>query len=100
MGKFVNLVGSLIFTMSVFAIIIVIFGYRQHPFFDTYLQIAISSLVTGLLIAVFGRMSEDLESIRVASDEQTKLLKQMLNERERAQTSPATDAGASSVTVN
>ncbi|GAC1042252.1 hypothetical protein [Rhizobium sp. No.120] len=78
MGNYVQRVGDLIFTISVFALIAVILGYQGHPFFGSYLMMAISSLITGLLIAVFGRMSSELTMIRSTSEEQTKLLQQLL----------------------
>lgn len=79
MGNYVQRIGDLIFTLSVFALIVVILGYQQHPYFGSYLMMAVSSLVTGLLIAVFGRMSAELTQIRMTSEEQTKILQQLLS---------------------
>lgn len=78
-GNYVQRIGDLIFTISVFAMIVIIFGYQGHPYFGSYLVMSISSIVTGLLIAVFGRMSSELTSIRMSAEEQTKLLQQLIS---------------------
>ena len=85
MGNYVQRVGDLIFTLSVFATIVIFVGYQQEPYFGSYLISALSSLVMGLMIAVFGRMSAELTSIRVTSEEQTKILRKMMGDRSEAQ---------------
>ncbi|NTG86210.1 hypothetical protein G6L15_08630 [Agrobacterium rhizogenes] len=78
MGNYVQRIGDMIFTISVFALIAVFLGCQGSAYFGSYLVMAISSLITGLLIAVFGRMSSELTQIRVTSEEQTRILQQLL----------------------
>lgn len=79
MGNYVQRIGDLIFTLSVFALIIIVVGYQGHPYFGSYLVMSISSIITGLLIAVFGRMSSELTLLRSTAEEQTKLLQQLVS---------------------
>lgn len=78
MGNYVQRIGDFIFTVSLIALIVVVTGYQETAQFGGYLALAVSSMVTGLLIAVFGRMATELTHIRTESEKQTAILENLL----------------------
>jgi divalent metal cation (Fe/Co/Zn/Cd) transporter len=78
-GNFVQRIGDLIFTIALISLIVIATGYRESPQFSGYLALAISSLITGLLIALFGRMATELTQIRTESEKQTAILENLLS---------------------